>query len=288
LIQSFYNQKIKNGSSRSTAQYTHRVLHKALSQAVIAGIITRNPTEGALISKPKHKEMKFYDETQSSQLLLAVKGTRNEALYQIELSTGMRQSELIALKWSDLDWKNQTITIQRQLVRNSKSKEDYFSDLKTDAAYRTISLGDYSIQKLREHMEFQNTERMDPSRDMWIENDMIFPSIVGTPMNQSNLYKSFKNTIKEAGLPEIRFHDLRHTAASLMLNHGVPVIVVSKRLGHSKVSITMDIYGHLIPESQKDIGQIMDGLITPIEFRLDSVTVLAEKKYQFAERKIDN
>lgn len=93
---------------------------------------------------------------------------------------------------------------------------------------------------------------------------MIFPSLVGTPMRQVNLYNNFKKTIRQLGLPEIRFHDLRHTAASIILNHNVPVIVVSKRLGHAKVSITLNVYAHLIPESQKNVGQLMDDLIFPI------------------------
>ncbi len=280
IVQRFYDKKLKNGTSKFSLQSTHRVLHKALSHAVVLGMISRNPTEGVVVPRPENKEMKFYNEIQSNQLLMAVKGTRNEALFHLVLSTGMRQSELVALKWSDLDWRNKTISISRQLMRNSKSEEEYFSTLKTQAGYRTISLGDHTIKKLRDHLNLQNEERKNPPREEWIENDLIFPSIVGTPMNQSNLYKSFKSIIKEAGLPEIRFHDLRHTAASIMLNHGVPVIVVSKRLGHAKVSITMDIYGHLIPEMQSGIGQLMDDLIAPIELQ----TIPSSTTFEFVEK----
>jgi integrase len=99
------------------------------------------------------------------------------------------------------------------------------------------------------------------------EYDLIFPSDVGTPTNQSNLDKNFKNMIRKIGLSLIRFHDLRHTAATLMLNHGVPAIVVSRRLGHSRVSIILDIYGHLIPEMQNEAAELIDELTTPVEVK---------------------
>jgi integrase len=131
-------------------------------------------------------------------------------------------------------------------------------------------LGAKSIEKLREHWERQNHERKHAG-DRWQENELIFPSSVGTPVNHSNLVKTFKRVISLAGLPEIRFHDLRHTAARLMLNHGVPVIIVSRMLGHSKVSITLDIYGHLMPEIQHQAAVLMDELIAPIEIGLHPV-----------------
>ena len=98
---------------------------------------------------------------------------------------------------------------------------------------------------------------------------MIFPSQKGTPADRDNLRRHFKSLLSEAGLPEIRFHDLRHTAASLMLNNGVPVIVVSRRLGHAKPSITLDIYGHLIPTKQREAASLMDQLLTPRTNRIN-------------------
>ena len=144
---------------------------------------------------------------------------------------------------------------------------DYYSSLKTKSGLRTISLGMNTIQKLREHHQIQiNTkEKMD---DLWIENYLIFPSNVGTPMNQRNLIRKFKKILRESGLREIRFHDLRHTAASLMLNHGISPIIVAKRLGHSKVSITLDTYGHLLPGMQQETANFIDDLVTPIEEKL--------------------
>jgi integrase len=104
--------------------------------------------------------------------------------------------------------------------------------------------------------------------NQWEDNNLLFPSMIGTPLNQRNLLRSFKKVLHESGLREIRFHDLRHTAASLMLNHGIPPLIVSKRLGHSKISITLDTYGHLLPGMQQETADFIDGLVTPLELKL--------------------
>jgi integrase len=123
------------------------------------------------------------------------------------------------------------------------------------------------LQILRENLELQQEHKVKVG-NRWQENDLIFPSSVGTPLNPSNLRLDFIRILDVGGLPKIRFHDLRHTAASLMLNHGVPVIVVSKILGHAKPSTTMDIYGHLIHEMQGEAAKVMDNLVTPIRVEI--------------------
>lgn len=110
---------------------------------------------------------------------------------------------------------------------------------------------------------------IDELRDKWQDYDLMFTSI-GTPIGKYNLVKSFKKLAQEAGLPKIRFHDSRHTAASLMLNNGISVIVVSRRLGHAKPSTTLDVYGHLIPSKQQEVAQLMDELLTPVSIEIPS------------------
>jgi integrase len=138
-----------------------------------------------------------------------------------------------------------------------------FVEPKTHSSRRTIKLGEGVLEALLEHLERQQEERF-VSGERWVDYDLIFPSMSGTLMDASNLRLDFARVLGQAGLPKIRFHDLRHTAASLMLNHGIPVIVVSKILGYSKPSITMDIYGHLYNETQDEAAQLMDELVTPI------------------------
>ena len=105
--------------------------------------------------------------------------------------------------------------------------------------------------------------------ETWKEYNLMFPSRVGTPIHQHNLLDDFKLLLKQAGLPPFRFHDIRHTSASLMLNHNVPVIIVSRRLGHARASITSDVYGHLMPNMQDEAAEMIDDLITPTEVKLD-------------------
>jgi integrase len=165
-----------------------------------------------------------------------------------------------------LNWEKKTLIIQRQLKRKFKVG-DYFVSPKTRSGRRTIVLGIRTLKVLHEHLKRQD-EAKRAGAHRWTDNDLVFPSTIGTPINHSNLYRSFKKLLRLSGLPEIRFHDLRHTAASLMLNHGVPSIIVSRRLGHSKVSTTLDIYGHLIPEMQNEAAELIDDLIFPIEVEL--------------------
>jgi len=270
-IQQFYEYKLKVGTGKRTVEVLHSTLHSALEHAVKMGLIGRNPTDATTPPRPEEKEMKFLDEGQVIRLLLAARGGRNEVLYHLAIATGLRESELLGLQWNDLDWQKRTLTVQRQAKRTGR-KEGYFSPLKTRAGRRTIVLGLKTIEKLREHLNQQESERLLVG-DNWKDLDLIFPSSIGTPQGQHNLYNSFKELLKQAGLPEFTFHALRHSAASLMLNHGVPVIVISRRLGHSKASITLDIYGHLMPEMQNEAAEMIDDLITPVEVEFPQLQV---------------
>ena len=163
-------------------------------------------------------------------------------------------------------WNGGVLYIKRQ-VQQVPGQGWKFIEPKTKSGRRSIRLGEGTLQILREHHELQKEHKAKVGK-RWQEYNLIFPSSVGTPLNPSNLRIDFIRTLDAAGLSRIRFHDLRHTAASLMLNHGVAVIVVSKILGHAKPSTTMDIYGHLIHEMQEEAAQVMDDLVTPIRVEI--------------------
>jgi integrase len=265
-IQNLYLLKKEQGIGNRSILVMHTIINNSLKTAVKSGVLISNPAKSVSAPRYSSPEMDFYSEHEITQLLLAVKETSLEALIQLAITTGMRQSEILALKWSDMDWDRSTLTIQRQLLRKYENC-NYYSSLKTSAGRRTISLGLNTIQTLKEHHKRQITEK-DKMGDQWDQNDLLFPSLNGKPIHQRNLVRKFKKVLNESGLREIRFHDLRHTAASLMLNHGVPTIIVSKRLGHSKVSITLDTYGHLLPGMQQETANFIDGLVTPIAVKL--------------------
>lgn len=267
-IEKFYAKLIEAGIGARTIRLIHSILHRALEKAVMNGILVRNPTSNATLPRYKHAEMQVLDEMQVNELLLAASESPFEALYHLAVKTGMRQGELLGLKWSDLQWGSGRLFVRRQ-VQDVRGQGRIFQEPKTRAGRRTIQLGENTLQVLRVHYECQVLHKNDAG-DLWKENDLIFPSKVGTPMDPSNLRLDYNKVIVRAGVPKIRFHDLRHTAASLMLNNKVPVIVVSKILGHSKPSITLDIYGHLYNEMQGDAARLMDSMLSPVKVEFTS------------------
>ena len=133
-------------------------------------------------------------------------------------------------------------------------------------------LGDRTVEVLRKHYEVQHEERK-RAGDSWNDNELIFTTGNGTPIHPRNLLRDYKKLLRDAGLPDLRFHDLRHTNASLMLNNNIPPIVLSRRLGHARASITLDIYGHLIPGMQAEAAELIDELITPIPLAKQTVDI---------------
>lgn len=266
-IQRLYQHLLELKVKVSVVRKTHMVLHSALQQAFRTEMIPRNPVSTAQPPSLPPTEISILDESQASQFLIAIRGHRWEALFHLALTSGARQKELLGLKWTDLDWTKKTLKIDRQLSYPGDGIG--FSQTKTRYGRRTISLGSQTIWVLHQHYDRQCRARLEAGEN-WQEFGLIFTTSNGTPIHPRNLLKEFKVILKQAGLPPIRFHDLRHTCASLLLNANVSPIVVARRLGHSKPSTTMDIYGHLIPDMQTEAAEKLDRLITPIP--LDSGT----------------
>jgi len=260
-IQALYSKKLESGMSPRTVVLIHAVLRRALDQALKSGMIGINPCLAVVRPKFKRKEMKTLSDSQVRTLLSFVEGGRFEVLFWLAVTTGLRQGELLGLKWSDVNWTNRRLGIQRQLQRLRGGL--VFSEPKSAAGRRVIALGLTTIEKLRKHQNFQVLERQ-VAGNSWKENDMMFPSSKGTPMDPSNLYHNFKRLLIEAGLPDVRFHDLRHTAATLMLQQGVHPKVVQERLGHSDISLTLNTYSHVLPGMQEEAAGKLDELLTPI------------------------
>ncbi len=255
-IQAFYNIKVESGTGVRTVRLMHSVLHCALNHALKLGIIYRNPSDAIYKPKVTKHEMSVLDENQVKALLIAARGKRLEVLFKVAITTGLRQGEILGLKWGDLDWDTYQLNIKRQ-VQRVPEKGLVFSEPKTAAGKRMIVLGPDTIMYLKEHLKRQMVER-EFKGAKWQDNNLIFPSSIGTPLDQSNLNRQYKQLLREANLPNIRFHDLRHTAESLMLKQGVSVKVVQERLGHSDAGLTLNVYSHVIPGMQKEAAQKMD------------------------------
>lgn len=265
-IDQFYVEMLTAGIGIYTVRVCHRTLHVMLANALRYDHILRNPADGATVPRAPSREMMVLDEEQVTRFLTTTSGTRYEALFRLAVTTGMREAELFGLKWADISWHHSVINLRRQAQR-IPGQGMQFSEPKTKAGKRTIKLSQGALNALREHKLRQERERELASR-RWVEQDLVFASRFGGTLDQSNLRREFYAILEVAGLPKMRFHDLRHTAASLMLNNNIPVIVVSRILGHSKPSVTLDIYGHLYNEMQNEAAQLMDDLTTSVPVML--------------------
>jgi len=269
-IENFYIQLTKAELGVRTVRLVHSILHCAFEHAVRYGWLIKNPSHRVLLPRYTQKEMHVLKEHEVTNFLTSAHKSPYHALYHIALVTGMRQGEIFGLKWSDLDWNTGKLSIKRQVQHVPGNSWD-FSEPKTRARKRIINLGNNSLALL--HTQYKRVIFLKQiAGKYWKENDLVFPSFVGSPLNPSNLRKDFLKVLKDAGVSIIRFHDLRHTAASLMLNHGIPIIVVSNILGHSKPSVTLDVYGHLYNEMQGQASKLMDELISPIKIEIPKST----------------
>lgn len=267
VVDSLYQNRLKAGIGIRTICYMHSVLHRALVKAVNLGLLTRNPADSATPPKYTHDEMTILSESQVTQFLIAARGCRHEVLFHLAVKTGMREGELLGLKWIDLDWTTGLLQVRRQLQIVYK-KGFVFTEPKTKAGRRTILLGEALLMSLRKQVEKQNLDKQFAG-ERWQENGLIFASSRGTPTDLHNMTKEYKKVLASAGLPIIRFHDLRHTAATIMLSHNIPVHTVSKVLGHARASVTLDIYAHVVPGMLEEVARLMDDVITPIAVGLD-------------------
>jgi integrase len=261
-IENFYSMLVQNGLGPRTVRVVHNILHSSLAKAVRYGLIVFNPTQGASLPRYSHEEMNVLDTNQVAQFLVAAQASPYYALFHLAITTGMRIGELLGLKWIDVQWNAGVIHVQRQM-QDVPGDGSVFLEPKTNAGRRTIKLGEGSLDVLRRHKKDQDFRKLVVGKP-WRDMDLVFANSRGGPGVTSNIRREYKRVLDLAGLPRIRFHDLRHTTASLLLNNKVPVIVVSNMLGHSKPSVTLDIYAHVFHDMQGEAAVVMDRLVTPI------------------------
>ena len=190
----------------------------------------------------------------------AVKGDRLEALYILAVTTGLRQGELLGLKWDDIDLEVGTLQVRRTLT--TAKGGPVLSASKTKGSRRTVRLSQTALEALRSHLERQ-LEEIDQAGGLWSENGLIFASEAGEPLDRRYITTHrFKPLLKRTGLPQIRFHDLRHTCATLLLAQNVNPKVVSEMLGHATLAITLDTYSHTLLDMQESAAKVMEDALS--------------------------
>jgi len=259
------------GLSPRSVGHAHRILGRALRAAEETGLVGRNVCR--LVHPPRvpHAEMATLTAEQARALIHAAEGSSLHALYVVALSSGGRRGELLGLRWADVDMEAGSIRITRTLVRGTRPGERQadgppkvewsFAEPKTSSSRRTITIGRTALEALRLHRKVQTEERLGAGR-AWQDGDLVFPSAFGTPIDGSNLLKAHYALLKQAGLPHVRFHDLRHSAATLLLEAGVQPHAVAQRLGHATPSLVMNTYGHVTDRMQQQATAAMDAALT--------------------------
>ncbi len=252
-VQSLYTSKLKEGLAPKTVQSIHGVLHKALDNAVKWNLIARNVCD--VVSPPRvpQTEKQVLTVQQARLLLDHVKKHRLEVLLTVALTTGMRRGEILALRWSDINLEEGSIQVKRTV--------DYIThygyietEPKTAKGRRKILLSSFVVEMLNAHRLAQMEERY-KAGDKWIDKNLVFCGLLGDFFNPNYLLRVFKKILEDAGLPRMRFHDLRHSAATILLSMNVHPKVVQEMLGHSTINMTLDTYSHVLPSMQKDIAE---------------------------------
>ena len=236
------------GLSAKTVRNIHQILSSALKLAQEQRIILTNPAEGCALPKVEHKEMQTLPVEQLQSFLREARESGVFELYYLELATGLRRGDLLGLKWEDIDLERGDLRVRRQISRiNGEITE---APLKTKNAYRTLPLAEDTVSVLKE-------QRKKVGNSPW-----VFPSPTGGPISPDSVLHKLHRVLKRAGLPKVRFHDLRHTFATLALQNGVDVKTVSGMLGHFSAGFTLDTYAHVTSAAQRHAAQTMGSVLS--------------------------
>ena len=241
------------GLSVKTVRNLHQMVSSALNLAVAQKLIPVNPASACALPKVERKEMKTIPVEQLNAFLAEAKASGVFELYYIDLVTGLRRGELLGLKWDDIDLKNGVLHVHRQVLRQDGKVVE--APLKTKNSYRSVSLGADAIEVLEQQKKKAGS------------SEYVFPSPTGGPMSPDSFLHMLRRVLKRAGLERVRFHDLRHTFATLALQNGVDVKTVSGMLGHYSAGFTLDIYAHVTTAAQREaantMGNVLSGAVRP-------------------------
>jgi integrase len=263
-IQSLYAAKLRDGLKPSSVRYIHAVLHRALEQAVRFNLIPFNPAARVDPPKVRQEEITPLDAKQARTFLAAARGDRFEALYVLSLTVGLRMGEALGLRWSDIDFEAKTLRVNRQLQRVRDGGGLVFGEPK-NASRRTVDLPQKAVEALRSHRKRQVEEQLRAGSN-WQDYEIVFASGKGTPLDAQNIVnRFFKPLLRRAGLPNIRWHDLRHTYATLLLARETHPTYVQKSLGHASVQLTLDRYSHWMPSMGRATASAMDDTLADKE-----------------------
>jgi integrase len=275
-LAALYRQKLDTGRldgkpgglSPRSVRYIHATLHEALGHAVRWELLARNVADAVDAPRQERKEMRTWDADQVERFRDAARASRYAAVFDLAILTGLRRGELLGLRWQDIDLDASILTVRQALIERGAAVS--FSTTKTHRSRRPVELSAMAVAVLRAHRVDQLEERL-AAGAAWESSDLVFTTDVGTPVHPRNLFRAFKQTIARANagagveerLPDIRIHDLRHTHATLLFRSGAHPKIVSERLGHATIGLTLDTYSHVLPGMQREAVDKLDAMLTP-------------------------
>ncbi len=260
-IQAVYARLLADKLSPRTVRHAHGVLRSALNQAVRWRMLPSNPATLVDLPRYEKREMTALGPKEAMKFLKAARGDRLSALFALAVTTGMRPGEYLGLQWKDVDLQRGLVTVRRSLVQKPKGGW-YYAEPKTPRSARTIPLPASVTKALEQHRQQQSQERL-KCADRYTDNDLVFATKTGDPIHERNLVnRHFKPILKEAELPtSLRLYDLRHTCATLLLSEGENPKVVSERLGHASITLTLDTYSHVLPTMQQQAAARLEAAL---------------------------
>jgi integrase len=261
-IQKLYAEMQERELSARTVRYLHAVLSSALKQAVRWGMLTRNPAELINLPRQVRKEMKALSPKEATEFLKAAAKDRWGVLFAFALATGMRPEEYLGLQWKDLDLDKGFVMVRRAIIWRAIGGGWHFGEPKTARSRRSIPLPASTQQALKEHRRTQAEERLKAGAS-YQQHDLVFATSEGSPLMPRNLKRRhFRPILKTAKLPDdFRLYDLRHSCATLLLAAGENPKVVSERLGHASITLTLDVYSHVLPTMQQAAAERLEKIL---------------------------
>lgn len=257
MIQAYYSQACEKLSARSV-HYHHRILKQALKYAVRQGYLGRNPCDLVDPPSPKGKPMRTLTQSEVTDLLIAASTNTHYPVIYTAVSTGLRQAELLGLRWRDIDLASRTISVNRVLYKRRGVCQ--FNEPKTGHSRRRVSMTAKLAEFMAEHRLERERLYHEGGRTITLD-DLVFANHEGKPVDPGVLTHNFARIARRAGLESVRFHDLRHTFASLMLLRGVPAKVISEALGHASVAFTLQTYSHILPGMHSEAMALLDEVL---------------------------
>lgn len=265
-VQRFCICLIGKGLSPATVKLIHGVLHKSLQQAVTIGYLRANPADACTLPRIKKKELVPMDDDAIRHFMEAVAGTEYEILLLVTLFTGMRQGEVLGLTWSRIDFSERSMLVDQQLQRvmeGEPAKSVYRLVPTKNSKARRITPAEFVMDLLRRQKVQQAEWRM-MAGPSWKDSDLVFTNRLGEPLTHHSVYHHFKQVMASIGLPEFRFHDLRHSYAVASLRNGDDIKTLQSNLGHATAAFTLDVYGHVTEQMQRESAERMENFIKSI------------------------